>query len=206
MDPYQVLGVSPVASQDEIRRAYRELVRRHHPDLHARTPKSFAEAEERMKQINAAYRQVLSGQAAHPAEPEPAPPPPPPRGQPPRPRPPICPRHLADMVYRCARCGRLACVRCLEGQGCRQCRDRRPASFPVTIPEAVWLWMPVLLGAAAVRAWNLPAAAVGWSAIGYLALLGLGMLRRWRWGCLLWLAFPYSVVLAGLWRLLKSLG
>ena len=31
-DPYQVLGVRPDASDDEVKRAYRELARKYHPD------------------------------------------------------------------------------------------------------------------------------------------------------------------------------
>jgi molecular chaperone DnaJ len=37
-DPYEVLGVTPGATPDEVRRAYRELVRRHHPDRHIDVP------------------------------------------------------------------------------------------------------------------------------------------------------------------------
>jgi curved DNA-binding protein CbpA len=37
-DPYTVLGVPSTASQDEISRAYRRLVREHHPDLHPSDP------------------------------------------------------------------------------------------------------------------------------------------------------------------------
>lgn len=49
---YQVLGVAPHASHDEIRRAYRALVKRHHPDANPDAP---AEARARVAQIIAAW-------------------------------------------------------------------------------------------------------------------------------------------------------
>jgi molecular chaperone DnaJ len=54
-DLYATLGVSKAASQDEIRRSYRELARKHHPDVNPGKP----EAEEKFKAISAAY-DVLS--------------------------------------------------------------------------------------------------------------------------------------------------
>jgi len=50
-DPYQVLGVSRDASQDEIKKAYRKLALRYHPDRN----NGSKEAEEKMKEINEAY-------------------------------------------------------------------------------------------------------------------------------------------------------
>jgi len=56
-DYYEVLGVPRTASADDIKRAYRQLARKHHPDLHPATER--ARAAERFKEINEAY-EVLS--------------------------------------------------------------------------------------------------------------------------------------------------
>lgn len=53
-DPYSVLGVAKDASQDDIRKAYRALVKKFHPDLNP----GNAEAEERFKEIGSAYEIV----------------------------------------------------------------------------------------------------------------------------------------------------
>ena len=53
-DPYSVLGVKSGASDDEIKRAYRELARKYHPDNYQNNPLSDL-AEEKMKEINEAY-------------------------------------------------------------------------------------------------------------------------------------------------------
>jgi len=53
-DPYKVLGVSPDASDEEIKKAYRRLAKKYHPDLHP----GDKEAERRMNEINAAYDQI----------------------------------------------------------------------------------------------------------------------------------------------------
>lgn len=57
MDAYKILGVSPSATDEEIKQAYRALVRKYHPDKYANT--DLAEmANEKMKEINAAYEQI----------------------------------------------------------------------------------------------------------------------------------------------------
>ena len=53
-DPYKVLGVSPDASDEEIKRAYRKLAKQYHPD---RNP-GDTEAVKKMQQINDAYDRI----------------------------------------------------------------------------------------------------------------------------------------------------
>ena len=53
-DPYKILGVSPNASDEEIKQAYRRLAKQYHPD---RNP-GDEEAAKKMQQINAAYAQI----------------------------------------------------------------------------------------------------------------------------------------------------
>lgn len=53
-DPYKVLGVSPDASDEEIKQAYRRLAKKYHPDLNP----GDAEAARKMQAVNAAYEQI----------------------------------------------------------------------------------------------------------------------------------------------------
>lgn len=53
-DPYKVLGISPTASDEEIQKAYRKLVKKYHPDVNP----GNETAEKKMREINAAYDQI----------------------------------------------------------------------------------------------------------------------------------------------------
>lgn len=57
-DPYKVLGVSPDASNDEIKKQYRKLSRIYHPDSNVNNPNK-AQAEAKFKEIQAAYTQIM---------------------------------------------------------------------------------------------------------------------------------------------------
>ena len=59
-DPYKVLGVSPDASDEEIKRAYRRLAKKYHPDVNP----GDAEAARKMQEINAAYEQIKNPEKA----------------------------------------------------------------------------------------------------------------------------------------------
>ena len=56
-DPYSVLGVKPDASDQEIKKAYRELARKYHPDNYVDNPLADL-AEEKMKEVNEAYEAI----------------------------------------------------------------------------------------------------------------------------------------------------
>lgn len=78
-DPYQVLGIPRDADDAQVKKAYRSLARKYHPDNYHESALEDL-AQERMKAINAAYEQICtqrrSGKAPGPA-PRRAPPPPP---------------------------------------------------------------------------------------------------------------------------------
>lgn len=57
-DPYQTLGIARNASDDEIKKAYRTLSRKYHPDANINNPNK-AQAEEKFKQVQAAYQQIM---------------------------------------------------------------------------------------------------------------------------------------------------
>lgn len=59
-DPYEVLGVSRDASDEDIKKAYRKLAKQYHPDVNP----GDKTAEEKMKEINAAYDAIKNGTAS----------------------------------------------------------------------------------------------------------------------------------------------
>ncbi len=59
MDPYKLLGVTPQTSDDDVKRAYRELARKYHPDNYVNNPLADL-AEQRMKEINEAYDLIMN--------------------------------------------------------------------------------------------------------------------------------------------------
>lgn len=58
LDPYSILGVSRDASDEEIKKAYRRLSRKYHPDANINNPNK-AQAEEKFKEVQQAYDQIM---------------------------------------------------------------------------------------------------------------------------------------------------
>lgn len=57
INPYEILGVSTNASKEEVKKAFRKLAKKYHPDV-----SKAKDAEERFKRINEAYMAILSGE------------------------------------------------------------------------------------------------------------------------------------------------
>ncbi len=58
-DPYKVLGVSPDATDAQVKEAYRTLAKKYHPDQYNNSPLADL-ADEKMKEINEAYDDIVS--------------------------------------------------------------------------------------------------------------------------------------------------
>ena len=57
-NPYEILGVGEQASDEEVKKAYRKLSRKYHPDANVNSPNA-AEYEEKFKQVQQAYQQIM---------------------------------------------------------------------------------------------------------------------------------------------------
>jgi DnaJ domain len=86
---YDVLGLRPGASLDDVRQAHRDLVKVWHPDRFSTDPRLQARAQEKLQEINAAYDRlrVLLPSPGTRSQPSSSPPPRPPSSPPPPPRP-----------------------------------------------------------------------------------------------------------------------
>lgn len=62
-DPYKVLGVSPSATDEQIKEAYRNLAKKYHPDQYTDSPLKDL-ADEKMKEINEAYDAITAQRKA----------------------------------------------------------------------------------------------------------------------------------------------
>ena len=56
-NPYEILGVRETATDDEVKAAYKEMVKKYHPDRHANNPLEDL-AEEKLVQVNQAYDEI----------------------------------------------------------------------------------------------------------------------------------------------------
>ena len=68
---YEVLGVNPGVSMQELKAAHRDLAKVWHPDRFLHDPRLQEKAQEKLKEINEAYEQISSGKVPRPVTPPP---------------------------------------------------------------------------------------------------------------------------------------
>lgn len=64
MNPYEVLGVKQGASDEEVKAAYKELVKKYHPDKYQNNPLADL-AEEKLQEVNEAYDMIMKGRSGN---------------------------------------------------------------------------------------------------------------------------------------------
>lgn len=63
-DPYEALGLAPTASDDEIKKRYRELIRKYHPDNYVGADQNLIDlANEKFTDVQAAYNEIMERRA-----------------------------------------------------------------------------------------------------------------------------------------------
>ncbi|HBA64449.1 MAG TPA: molecular chaperone DnaJ, partial [Lachnospiraceae bacterium] len=67
IDPYKVLGVDRNATDEEVKKAYRNLSRKYHPDANINNPNKDA-AEQKFKEVQQAYEQIMKERTEGPAD------------------------------------------------------------------------------------------------------------------------------------------
>jgi hypothetical protein len=75
-DCFRALGVAPDASWEEVRQAYKDLVRVWHPDRFQSDPQLRERAEQKLQRINEAYYALKNSEIFRASQPDPSPPPP----------------------------------------------------------------------------------------------------------------------------------
>lgn len=59
MNPYQILGIDPNATDDEVKKAYRTLSKKYHPDANINNPNQAAYTE-KFKEVQNAYKTIMN--------------------------------------------------------------------------------------------------------------------------------------------------
>ncbi len=206
-NPWKILGLQPTPNTEEIRQAYLQKVRQHHPDLYQKDSKAHMVQEEEMKWINWAYTELMTNPITSLPRPDDkaawSPPPPQESSRTPWV---MCPWHNEKARAYCLWCHTPLCPSC-SGFNQQLCSFHlRQAQRTKFKRRVMGEWGGLILIVVWGKLWPWALSTLLWSILGYLAILGILELRRFRYfGCLAWLFIPYSLVLAGLYRLYDGL-